>query len=180
MVYVFLADGFEEIEALVPVDLLRRAGIKVTTVGVKSSTPTGSHGVTVMTDITEEIVLPDDDVRAIVLPGGMPGTKNLELSENVKRAVRLASSKDITVAAICAAPSILAHSGVLLGKRATVFPSFAQELGDSYQDADIVYDAPFLTARAAGNAVDFALKLIEIIIGRDAADRIAQAIHYKR
>ncbi len=178
MVYVFLANGFEEVEALTPVDMLRRAGVKVTTVGVGSMTPTSSHGVTVMADISEEIFLPDDNTQAIVLPGGMPGTLNLEASETVKRAVRLASDRDITVAAICAAPTVLAHAGLLQTKKATVFPSFQKDLGDSFTDSDVVYDAPFLTGRAAGCAVDFALKLVEIICGREKSDEIARAICY--
>ena len=179
MVYVFLADGFEETEALVPVDLMKRAGIKVTTVGVGSTTPTGSHGITVMADISEEIFLPGDDLEAIVLPGGMPGTRNLEMSAAVKRAVRLASEEEITVAAICAAPSILAHENLLRGKQATVFPGYEQDLGDSYTDQDVVYDAPFLTAKAAGKAVDFALRLIEVIKDAETAQKVAQSIFYK-
>ncbi len=179
MVYVFLADGFEEMEALAPVDLLKRAGIEVTTVGVGRSTPTGAHGVTVMADISEELFLPGDGVEAIVLPGGMPGTRNLERSAAVKRAIRLASEEEITVAAICAAPSILAHENLLRGKRATAFPGHEADLGDSYVDEDVVYDAPFLTARAAGKSVDFALRLIEIIKGADTAKRVADSIFYR-
>ncbi|MEA5051602.1 MAG: DJ-1 family glyoxalase III [Oscillospiraceae bacterium] len=176
MVYVFLAEGFEETEAVVPIDLLRRAGVKVRTVGVNSMTPTGSHGITFMTDISDETFFPEDKIEAILLPGGMPGTTNLENSETVKRAIRLASEKDITVAAICAAPSILAHAGLLAGKKATVYPSFVKELGDSYTDEAVVYDAPFLTARAAGSAVDFALRLIEIVKGKRASEKIAADI----
>ncbi|MEA4911300.1 MAG: DJ-1 family glyoxalase III [Oscillospiraceae bacterium] len=176
MVYVFLAEGFEESEAVVPIDLLRRAGIKVRTVGVTSTTPTGAHGLTLMSDISEETFLPDDRIEAILLPGGMPGTTNLENSETVKRAIRLASEKDITVAAICAAPSILAHAGLLDGKKATVHPSFSKELEDSYTDQPVVYDPPFLTARAAGSAVDFALRLIEILKGKRASDKVAADI----
>ncbi len=179
MVYVFLANGFEEIEALVPVDLLKRAGIEVKTVGVGSTTPTGSHGITVMADLSEDIFLPGNDVEAIVLPGGMPGALNLESSAAVKRAIRLASEEEITVAAICAAPSILAHEKLLHGKRATVFPSLKDDLGDSYAAEDVVYDAPFLTAKAAGKAVDFALKLIEIIKGADIARQVSDSIFYQ-
>lgn len=179
MVYVFLADGFEETEAIVPIDLLIRAGIKVTTVGVGSATPTGAHGLTVMTDVSDELFLPGDNVEAIVLPGGMPGTANLALSETVKRAVRLASQEEITVAAICAAPSVLAAEGVLGARKATVYPSFKDRLGGNYKDADVVYDAPFLTARAAGSAFDFALRLIEIIKDKNAAKEVAGAIYYK-
>lgn len=177
MVYVFLADGFEEIEAIVPIDLLRRAGIAVKTVGVGSSTPTGSHGITVMADISEDVFLPDKDTQAIVLPGGA-GVANLERSEMVKRAVRLASEKDITLAAICGAPTILAEAGLLRGKRATVFPKYAQKLGASYMPEPVVYDEPFLTAKSAAVAVDFALKLIEIVKNKKAADAVAAAICY--
>ncbi len=179
MVYLFLADGFEEAEALIPIDLLRRAGIKVKTVGVGSATPTGSHKVTVISEISEETFFPDDDVEAVVLPGGSTGVRNLENSETVKRAIRLASEKDITVAAICAAPSILAHAGLLNYKKATVYPSYVKDLGDSYVDEPVVYDAPFLTARAAGNTVDFALKLIEILKGKKISDKIASDIYYR-
>jgi 4-methyl-5(b-hydroxyethyl)-thiazole monophosphate biosynthesis len=180
MVYVFLADGFEEMEAITPIDLLRRAGIEVTTVGVGSSTPTGAHGITVMADLADEVFLPGRDTEAIVLPGGQPGAANLERSETVKRAVRLASEKDITVAAICAAPGILARAGLLRGRRATVFPSDAQELGESYTGEPVVCDGPFLTAKSAGCAVDFSLKLIEIIKGAGCAKDVADKIFYRK
>lgn len=179
MVYLFLADGFEEVEALVPIDLLRRAGIKVKTVGVGSTTPTGAHKVTVMSEISEETFFPEDDVEAIVLPGGSNGVQNLERSETVKRAIRLAHEKDITVAAICAAPGILARAGLLMNKKATVFPSLKNDLGESYRDEDVVYDAPFLTARAAGVSAEFALKLIEIIKGKKASEKVASDICFK-
>ncbi len=180
MVYVFLADGFEEVEAITPIDLLRRAGIKVKTIGVGSSMPTGSHGITVMADISEETFLPDNKTEAIVLPGGMPGTANLERSESVKRAIRLASEKDITVAAICAAPSILANAGLLRGKKAAVYPEQSKYLGDSYSKETLVYDEPFLTAKSAAYAIDFSLQLIEIIKGKEARARVAEAIFYER
>ncbi|NLC79366.1 MAG: DJ-1/PfpI family protein [Ruminococcaceae bacterium] len=179
MVYLFLADGFEEAEALIPIDLLRRAGIKVKTVGVGSATPTGSHKVTVISEISEETFFPDDDVEAVVLPGGSTGVRNLENSETVKRAIRLAHEKDITVAAICAAPGILARAGLLLNKKATVYPSLKDELGESYRDEDVVYDAPFLTGRAAGVTTEFALKLIEIIKGKKASEKVAADICFK-
>lgn len=180
MVYVFLAEGFEEIEALTPVDLLRRAGIKVKTVGIGSATPTGAHGITVMADISDEIFLPDNKIKAVVLPGGTPGTANLERSDTVKRAIRLASDKDITVAAICAAPSILANEGLLHNKKAAVYPSQAKLLGDSYSTDNMVYDAPYLTAKSAAYATEFSLKLIEIIKDKETAGQVAAAIYYER
>lgn len=180
MVYVFLADGFEEIEAITPIDLLRRAGIKVTTVGIGSATPTGAHGIPVMTDISEDIFLPDHRVKAIVLPGGTPGTANLERSDIVRRAIRLASDKDITVAAICAAPGILANEGLLQNKKAAVYPTQAKLLGKSYSKDALVYDAPYLTAKSAAYATEFSLKLIEIVRDKKTADKVADAICYER
>ncbi len=180
MVYVFFADGFEEVEALTPVDLLRRAGIKVTTVGIGTTAPRGGNGVAVMTDTSDELFLPDNTLEAIVLPGGGRGTENLQLSETVKRAVRLASDKDITVAAICAAPTILAAEGLLRGKKATVYPTRKKELGASYSDEPVVYDAPFLTAKSAAYAIEFSLKLIEIIKDKKTATAVANAIYYKK
>ena len=179
MVYVFLADGFEEVEALAPIDMLRRAGIEVKTVGVGSTTPTGSHGVTVMADISEEIFYPDDNTRAIVLPGGTLGAANLEASDTVQRAIRLASD-NITIAAICAAPTILGRAGLLQLKKATAHPTRCAELGDSYVDKDIVYDAPYLTGRAAGMSIDFGLKLVELLKDKETADNIAASICHER
>jgi len=177
MVYVFLADGFEEAEAIVPIDYLRRAGIEVTTVGVGTSMPKGSHGITVMTDISEDMFYPDDNIEAVFFPGGA-GVKNLQASETVRRAARLGfgETDGIVIAAICAAPSILAKEGLLQGKRATCFPDNIPELGDSYSDADVVIDLPYVTGRAAGVVSGFALKLVEILRGREAADEIAARI----
>ena len=180
MVYVLLADGFEEIEAITPIDILRRAGLTVKTVGVGSSAPTGAHGITIMADISEDTFLPDNNTEAIVLPGGNIGTANLERSETVKRAVRLASEEDITVAAICAAPTILAYSGLLRGKRAAVYPAQARILADSYSKDSIVYDKPFLTAKSAAYPIEFSLKLVEILKGKETSGEVAQAIYYER
>lgn len=179
MVYVFLANGFEEIEALAPIDLMRRAGIEVTTVGVGTTMPKGSHGITVMADTSEDNFFPDNDIEAIVLPGGGVGTANLKKSETVRVAARLGFGEaDTKIAAICAAPTILAGEGLLRGKKATCFPDRTAELGDSYVDEDVVYDEPYLTARSAAKAIPFALRLIEILRGKEAADRIAAQICY--
>lgn len=121
MVYIFLADGFEEVEAMTPIDYLRRAGIEVTIVGVGTSVPKGSHGVSVMSDISEDMFYPDDNTEAIVLPGGSPGYINLSHSEAVRRAIRLGYGEtDVLIGAICAAPTILAKEGLLLGKKPRV------------------------------------------------------------
>ena len=115
MIYVFLANGFEEIEALAPVDILRRAELEVKTVGVGGKTITGSHGITVTADIEEKDVT-TDDMELMILPGGMPGTLNLEKSPIVTTCAEYCAKNDIYLAAICAAPSVLGHLGLLNGK----------------------------------------------------------------
>ncbi len=179
MVYVFLANGFEEIEALTPIDLLRRAGVSVTTVGVGTTMPRGSHGVTVMADTGEDNFFPEDDIEAVVFPGGTVGTANLSKSETVRRAARLGfGAADTIVAAICAAPTILASEGLLRGKKATCYPDRANELGDSYVEEDVVYDAPYLTGKSAGKSIPFALRLVELLRGKEKADEVAAKIYY--
>ena len=127
MFYVFLAEGFEETEALAPVDVMRRAKLDVKTVGVTGECVTSSHGVPVKADITiDNIDL--DDVQGVVLPGGMPGTLNLEANEKVLETVKYSCENGKIVAAICAAPSILGHLGILDGKKTTCFPGFEKEL----------------------------------------------------
>ena len=127
MFYVFLAEGFEETEALAPVDVMRRAKLDVKTVGVTGECVTSSHGVPVKADITIDNIDLDDD-QGVVLPGGMPGTLNLEANEKVLEAVKYSCENGKIVAAICAAPSILGHLGILDGKKATCFPGFENEL----------------------------------------------------
>ena len=178
MVYVFLANGFEEAEAIVPIDYMRRAGIEVTTVGVGTSMPRSSHGRTVMADISEDMFFPGDDVEAVFFPGGGLGVENLSKSETVRRAARLGfgETDGLIVAAICAAPSILAREGLLNGKKATCFPDFIDVLGESYSDADVVIDLPYITGRAAGVVSGFALKLVELLRGTEAAEEVAARI----
>ena len=118
MIYVFLANGFEEVEALAPVDMLRRAKLDVTTVGVTGKTVTGSHGIPLTADITAEELNIGADMEMIVLPGGMPGTLNEEASPAVQAAINYCTANDRWIGAICAAPSILGHKGLLKGKTA--------------------------------------------------------------
>lgn len=176
MVAVFLANGFEEIEALAVVDLLRRAELKVVTVGVGSAEPTGSHGITVKADIAEEAVNLQE-VSAVVLPGGMPGTLNLEASKTVQAAIRFAFDNRLPVAAICAAPSILGHGGYLNGLHATCYPGFETELsGAVYEDTGVVTDGIVTTASGAGVAVDFALELVRRLVSVAVAEEIRRGI----
>ncbi|MBQ8995860.1 MAG: DJ-1/PfpI family protein [Oscillospiraceae bacterium] len=181
MVYVFLADGFEEVEAMTPIDYLRRAGIEVTLVGVGTAVPKGAHGVSVMTDISEDMFYPDDNTEAVILPGGSPGYLNLSKSEAVRRAIRLGYGEtDVLIGAICAAPTILAKEGLLLDKKATCYPDMYEELGDSYVKEDVVTDLPFVTGKSAGVAQEFALKIIEQLRGEEAARKVAEKVFFER
>ncbi|MCI8496800.1 MAG: DJ-1/PfpI family protein [Clostridiales bacterium] len=163
MIYVFLAPGFEEMEALAPVDILRRAELDVCTVGVGSKAVTGAHGITVAADLCDSDAAPDD-MEAVVLPGGMPGTLHLEQSQTVMNFLDYAVKVDAHIAAICAAPSILGHRGLLKGKNAVCFPGFENELiGAQLSDQPVVIDGKIVTAKGAGVAVDFGLALVGLL-----------------
>ena len=176
MIPVFLANGFEEIEALASVDLLRRAGLTVTTVGVGDPVPVGAHGIPVVVDITEA-ELNIEECEAIVLPGGMPGTLNLEKSAVVQKALAYAVERTLPIAAICAAPSILGHLNCLVGMKATCYPGFETELnGAFYTDDGVITDGNITTASGAGVAVDFALELVRRLVSDEAAEDIRRGI----
>ncbi len=176
MVYVFLADGFEEIEALAPIDILRRAGLSVQTVGIGGREVTGSHGVVFVADITEEAFTPDD-MEAVILPGGMPGTKNLEASRTVSAALDCAVRESVVIAAICAAPSILGHKRLLRGKRATCYPGFEGELHEAQPTgASVEIDGRIVTARGAGAAVDFGLALVSVLRSQEEAEHLREVL----
>lgn len=168
MIYVFLADGFEECEALAPVDILRRGGYEVKTVGVGGRTVIGSHKIPVVCDITEDEAK-TDGLEAIILPGGMPGTLNLEKSERVQGFIDYAAEKGLVIGAICAAPSVLGHKGLLKGKRATCYDGFEKELiGATLSGEPVVTDGKITTACGAGAAFDFGFRLLSELSG-DAA-----------
>jgi 4-methyl-5(b-hydroxyethyl)-thiazole monophosphate biosynthesis len=176
MVYVFLADGFEEIEALTPMDVLRRAGLDVRTVGVGSKRVTGSHRVEVIADI-EEKEMEFDSLQAVVLPGGLPGAVNLDRSRSVQKAVARCFEGGGYVAAICAAPSVLGHMGLLKGKRATCSPGFEKELlGAEFCDESVVADGKIITGNGPGAAMPFALKLAEVLSGEETARRLRKSM----
>ena len=164
MIYVFLAPGFEEIEALAVVDVLRRAELDVLTVGVGEDFVIGSHQIPVACDIYENALVLDEKVQAIVLPGGMPGTLNLEKSPVVQKAIDWAVENNKLICAICAAPSILGHKGLLDGKNATCFPGFEEELfGANVVKDFVVRDGNFITAKGMGSAIEFGLQIAEIL-----------------
>ena len=176
MIYVFFANGFEEIEALAPVDILRRAEHEVKMVGVGGKVITGAHGITVTCDL-EAPQISLADLEMVVLPGGMPGTLNLEKSEIVQIVTQYAIEKEIPFGAICAAPSILGHAGLLKGRRVTCFPGFEQELeGAEVTGALVEVDGKLITARGAGCAVDFGLALVELLDGKGEASAMRKGL----
>ena len=180
MIYVFLANGFEEIEALTPVDVLLRAGFEVKTVAVgENKTVTGAHGISVIADINEN-EYNDTNPEAIILPGGMPGTTNLEKSETVINAINQAMINGALIGAICAAPSILGIMGYLKHRNATCFPGFEQYLdGATVLDKRVVVDGNIITSKAMGCASEFSLAIVEYLLGKEKADKVAKAAFIK-
>ncbi len=180
MIYCFLADGFEEVEALAAVDMIRRAGIELKTVGVDKKLVNGAHGIRVECDTVCDDILFDDTIEAVVLPGGMPGTLNLEKNETVQKAIDFAVDNGNFVCAICAAPSILGHKGLLRGKEAIAYPGFEKDLeGASISEKSVVRDGNIITAKGAGVAVDFGLEIVSAVSGAHKADEIRKAIQCK-
>lgn len=179
MVYLFLAEGFEEIEALTPVDMLRRAEIDVTTVGIGGRVITGAHDITVTADIDESLVK-KDIASAVILPGGAGGTKNLGRSETVRDTILHCNKQKRLIAAICAAPSILGGLGLLSGKAATAFPSFQDQLGGAHLSEDhVVCDGNIITARGMGVSIEFSAAVIAFLKDRKTADQVLASIQMK-
>ena len=179
MVYILLAPGFEEAEALVPADLLRRANIETALVSIQGDTVTGSHGITVTADaLLEKIDL--SKAEMIVLPGGGTGVKNLATEPAVERLVRQAADQNIWVAAICAAPTLLGRWGLLEGKRAICYPGMEGQLAGArvQPSPGVVADGKTITGPAAGSAFDFGVALIEALSGSKAAGQVAESIAY--
>lgn len=179
MVKVFLADGFEEIEALTAVDLLRRAEIETNMVSVNGNREvTGSHGIRVAVDeLLDELDF--DQVKMIVLPGGMPGTKNLEASDKLMSRLDQFNREERYIAAICAAPSILGHRGMLKGRKACSYPTFESHLeGAAVLKEPAVCDGHIITGRGMGCSIEFALCIVRELKGSEAGNRLAESIIY--
>ena len=204
MIVLFLAPGFEEVEALAPLDLLRRAGLEVVTVAVREAktnrlieklnrlgvsasnlwddprTVTGAHGITVTADIVEG-ALPGrlaraSSLEAVILPGGMPGTANLDASPVVEKTLELAADKDAYLCAICAAPLVLGKRGYLEGKRATCFPGFEEYLTGATVGGKVIRDGKVITAAGMGVAQEFGLEIISALVSPEKAGEIRAAI----
>ena len=177
MVYVLLGTGFEEVEAIAPVDLMRRAGIQVLTVGVEGKSVTGSHGITVEADITlGEMDL--TDLEMIVLPGGLGGVATVRNSPQALDALRFGWENGKFVAAICAGPTVLAALGITDGREATCYPGCEAGMGRANTRSDVpcIRDGNLITGASAGCAIPFGLALIEALKGADEARRIGQQI----
>ena len=177
IVYMFLADGFEEIEALCPLDILRRAGVEVTTVGIGKDMVRGAHGITVCADIPD-VMYRDASPDMIILPGGMPGAANLDACKIVDVALKAASRKGAYLAAICAAPFVLGKRGMLEGKCAVCYPGFEDDLLGAKVDKErtVVRDGNIITAKGMGAAFEFGLELVRCLCDDATADKIRASV----
>ena len=204
MILMFLAPGFEEVEALAPLDLLRRAGLEVVTVAVApadvntcltrlrhigtsatnlwdmGTAVTGAHGITVHADVTEHAVpgllAKAAALEAVILPGGMPGTSNLDASPMVELALEQADERGAYLCAICAAPMILGKRGYLRGKKATCFPGFEEYLEGAAVGGKVIRDGKIITAAGMGVALEFGLEIISVLRSPEKAGEIRAAI----
>ena len=173
-ILIYFAEGFEEIEAITPVDVLRRAGFDVKMVSVTGNLDVkGAHDIIVHTDLLFEDA-DYEEADLIILPGGMPGSKNLDEHEDLKQKIMQHYEKNKYIGAICAAPMVLGHLGLLKGRRATCFPGFEEHLKRAYVTTEKVeVSEKITTARGPGAAMDFSLKLVEILAGKDKAKQLA-------
>ena len=177
MVYMLLGTGFEETEAIAPLDLLRRAGVEVATVGVTGKIVYGSHNIGIEADIViDEMDLSKLDM--IILPGGLGGVASARASRKAMDALKFAWENNRYVAAICAGPTVLADLGITDGRHATCYPGCEDGMGRAIMEekAAAVVDGKLITGTSAGTAIHFGLKLIEVLKGKNEADRIAQQI----
>jgi len=182
MIYMFLAEGFEEVEAITPLDILRRAGADIKTVAVNGNglLVEGAHGISVKADIgMSEVKV--DEAEMIILPGGGKGTENLKASEALREIILSVNEKEGYIAAICAAPTVLGGMGLLKKRRATCYPSMAGELiesGAKYKNDKVVFDGHFITSEGAGTAADFGFALMDKFFSKSETDRLRLTMVY--
>jgi len=178
MVYIMLAEGFEEIEALSVVDILRRGEVDAKTVSVYNTPMVcGAHGIEVKADIMFDDI--ENDIDAIVLPGGIPGTPNLQSNKNLEKLILDCAAKGIFVAAICAAPMILGELNLLENRVATCYPSFEKHLKGAILSEDrVCVDGKFITSRGAGTAHDFAFTLLKLLKNPEIKNKIREGMLY--
>lgn len=183
MVYIILAEGFEEIEALAPTDILRRGGVEVKLASIKELSVTGSHGIKVEADCLIGDIDPAE-ADFTVIPGGLKGVTNLLASSEVDELLKKVYADGKCVAAICAGPRVLAKAGLLDGKRATCYPGIELQVLESAdaemtQTSPVVADGRVITSRSAGTACDFGLAILAALRGDEAAEKVRAAIVYK-
>lgn len=177
MIYIPLADGFEEIEALEPLDIMRRAGLEAVTVGVNSKQVRGAHNIVIEADITIDAAEPEK-MTMLVLPGGA-GHELLDASNAVHGLINYAYANGIYIAAICASPSILGKKGLLENKAAVCFPGFEKYLfGAQISKEKVCTDLPFITAKGAGAAAEFGFKLVELLKDKQTAESLKKSMYY--
>jgi len=175
-VAVLLADGFEEVEAMAIIDVLRRADITVVIAGLHAGYIESARNVKVIPDTTIDAIR-SDNFDMIVLPGGQPGADNLNADERVKHLIREFYDKGKLTGAICAAPYVLANAGVLEGRQATAYPTFKDRLGKAlYRDENVVVDGKVLTSKGPGTALHFGVAIVERLAGRERAEAIKEAM----
>lgn len=181
LVYVFLAEGFEEIEAVSVIDILRRADITVNTVSVNDSKEVkAAHGITILADIFIDEVDLKKRADMIFLPGGMPGTRNLAKSDKLIQLIQEAEELDIYIAAICAAPTVLSKAGVIKGKKIICYPGFEAELeGAVIHDDLVVRDGKILTSKGPGTAMLFGYALVDILKGNLESDALRKSMIFE-
>lgn len=179
-VIVFLADGFEEVEALTVVDYLRRMDIVVETVSITEEVKVrGAHDIVVLADRLINEMEDIDTYDGVIIPGGLPGATNLRDDHRVIDIVKQINKKDKLVAAICAGPVVLQQSGIIKGKKVTSYPGFAQELQDGiYKEEPVVKDGNIITARGPALAVDFAIEIVKYLLGDEKAEELKKNILY--
>ncbi|MBE2294666.1 MAG: DJ-1/PfpI family protein [Phycisphaerales bacterium] len=176
-VLVPLAQGCEELEAVTIIDLLRRAGVTVVVAGLEAGAVTASRGVVLLPETTLSEILDRDDFDMVVLPGGLGGAQRLEADRRIAALLRRMAEQNRYVAAICAAPQVLASAGLLNNREATAYPGILDGQKDiKMSSAAVVRDGTFITSRGPGTAMDFALTLIEILCGRDQRDTVEAAL----
>ena len=177
MIYMFLADGFEEIEALATLDILRRGSLEVTTVGVTGKQVSGSHNIKVIPDIFIDDISDYTSVTGVILPGGIPGTPNLEANEKVISLIKYCQENNKFIGAICAAPSVLGHLGVLKGKKSTCYPGYEKELqGAVIGENSVEVSDNVITAKGAGVSFDFGFAILEKFKGSIVVEELKKSM----
>lgn len=174
------AEGFEEIEAVTPVDLLKRAGIVVETTGIKGIDISGAHGISVIADHSFDEI--SDEYDGIIIPGGMPGSTNIAECEPVLNLIRKMFNEGKLICAICAAPAVVLNkTGVLSGRKATCYPGFEKEFNADvkFKEERVVVDENIITSRGAGTAADFSHAIISYLVDEETADKVLKSTLYK-